>query len=84
MTKKLTLSTRVALEQGHALFAPTRDWTGSTEQFWAANPANPLREMNDLYGTRKTAAVRAGRPVAGEKMGVSESLSAARYLVNDR
>jgi hypothetical protein len=48
LTKKLTLSTRVALDQGHALFAPTPDWTGSTEQFWAANPADPLREMNDF------------------------------------
>jgi hypothetical protein len=51
LTKKLTLSTRVALYQGHApQLAPTPDWTGSTEQFWAANPANPPREMNDLYG----------------------------------
>ena len=51
MTKEPTLSTRVALYQGYApQLAPTRDWTGSTEQFWAANPANPLREMNDLFG----------------------------------
>jgi hypothetical protein len=39
LTKKLTLSTRVALDQGHALFTPIPDWTGSTEQFWAATPA---------------------------------------------